>query len=275
MTVVAVLAVLAVASLERRRPSSDAATRQLIERVEDGEEPAAFEFDYSYAGSRVTECFVPNRRFSAVVDYEADLLTIRLPNGDSQIAMTKGDTAFIHRSLLAPGAIQSDWLHVAADDDDLRDRVARAIGGDMARYLFAGALPATARTTALDVLEVTTAVEELGREQLAGGHADAFRLRLDADAYAAVATTVTDEASAGSEPTPVVQIWLRENEVVRIAVRAEAGDTDSEAEPGWVIDYGDRDASVGVEVPTDAVGADAVAPGDLARPVASCSLPAG
>lgn len=274
---VAVVAVLAIATLSRRSPSPDAATRQLTERVEDGEEPAAFAFDYSYAGSRVTECFVPNRRFSAVVDYEADVLSIRLPNGDSPIAITREDTSFIHRSLLAPGAVPSEWLRVAADDDELRDRVARAIGSDMARYLFARALPATARTTALDVLEVTMEVEELGQAQLLDGGAEGFRLRLDPDAYAAVATTVTSEADAESEPTPTVEIWLRENEVVRVAVSAEAGDADAdtEAEPGWIIDYRGGGATVGTRVPTDAVGAEAVAPGDLARPVASCSLPAG
>ena len=247
----------------------------MIERVEDGAEPAAFEFDFSYAGSRVTECFVPNRRFSALVDYDAGTLTIRLPNDDSPSAIAKDDTVFVHRSLLAPDAIPSEWLQVAADDDELRDRVARAIGGDLARYLFARALPATARTTALEVLEVTEEVDELGQAQLPDGGAEGYRLRLDPDAYAAVATTVANEVQGDSEPTPVVEIWLRESDVVRVAVSAEAGDTDVEAEPGWIIDYRGGDTEARTEVPTDAVGADGIAPGELARPVASCSLPAG
>ena len=264
-----------------RNWSEGSVARELQERVARSDEPVKLGFSYEVRGSRVADCFLPNRRFVGSVDYRSGSFDIQTASGHQAVVLVRNRRVFIHSTLLREGALGAEWLRVErAELDEAAPLLRRALGGDLAAYVLAGALPPSGRETVLELLRVAERVERLPAQEIASRSADRFSIRVDAQRF--------DDATAGEAPAapsttqavaaPVAEVWLRGDAVVRVAIRPEGDGDAEEAEErgaGWAIDYGRAVPLAPTPAPAASVPFASVSMSELARPVARCELPVG
>lgn len=264
-----------------RKWSEGAVARELQERVSRSDEPAKLGFSYEVHGSRVADCFLPNRRFVGSVDYGSGSFDIQTASEQQAVVLVRNNRVFIHSTLLREGTLGAEWLRVeGADVDDAAPLLRRALGGDLAAYVLAGALPPSGRETVLELLRVAERVERLPAQEISGRSADRFSVRVDAERFDDAVADEARPAPSTTEPvaSPVAEVWLRGDVVVRIAIRPD-GSGDAEEAPehdaGWTIDYGRAVPLAPTPAPAASVPFASVANPDLARPIARCELPVG
>ena len=261
-----------------RNWSEGSVARGLQERVARSDEPVRLGFSYEVRGSRVADCFLPNRRFVGGVDYGRGSFDIQTASGPQAVVLVRNRRVFIHSTLLREGALGAEWLRVErAELDEAAPLLRRALGGDLAAYVLAGALPPTGRETVLELLRVAERVERLPAQEIAGRSADRFSIRVDAELFD---DAIADEAPAAPSTTdavapPVAEVWLRGDVVVRVVIRPDGNGGAEERDAGWAIDYGRAVPFAPTPAPAASVPFASISTSELARPVARCELPVG
>lgn len=260
--------------------SEGAVARELQERVERSHEPTRLGFSYEVGGSRVADCFLPNRRFVGNVDYGAEAFDILTASDQRAVVVVRDGRVFVHSTLLREGVVGAEWLRVErAELDDAAPLLRRAIGGDLAAYALAGALPPSGRETVLELLRVAERVERLPPEEIAGRSTDGFRVRVDAARFddAVAAETPAAASTAKAVAAPIAEVWLDGDAVVRIAIRpsGDARGGPEEGDAGWLVDYGRVVPLAPTPARADSVPFASVAASEIVRPVERCELPVG
>jgi hypothetical protein len=229
-----------------------------------------FRFLYSAAGTRVNDCFEPNRSFLGDVDHQQGLLILRRDPSSPPIAYVTGGRAVLSASLFRDGTVPTPWLTTAGPvKGALRASLLRALGTGLAGYVVDGKLPPRGADFARDGLEVAKEVTRLpGRDG-----ARRFALRLDRNALPG--------RTSSAQPLledPTLELWIgASGNIRRIAVRpgrpaaTSANDLDV---GGWTIDY--LPPIDGLSVPdlgpfTEVAAVDAATL--AAPPIETCELP--
>ena len=229
-----------------------------------------FRFLYNAAGTRVNDCFEPNRSFVGDVDHRQGLLILRRGPSSPPMAYVTGGRAVLSASLFRDGTVPTPWLTTSGPvNGALRTSLLRALGTGLAGYVVDGQLPPRGADFAREGLEVAKEVTRLPDRDGAQG----FALRLDRSAL--------PEATSSAEPLlvdPILEIWVgASGNVRRIAVRPgrPAGTSADDLDVGgWTIDYLPpieelRVPEVGPFAEVATVDAGALA----APPIATCELP--
>lgn len=192
-----------------------------------------FRFVYNAAGTRVNDCFEPNRSFVGDVDRRQGVLVLRPDTSSAPMAYVTGGRAVLSATLFRSGSLPTQWLTTSGSvDGALRRSLLRVLGTGLAGYVVDGLLPPDGADFARDGLEVAKEVTRLpGRDGTRR-----FALRLDRGALAG--------ADGQEEPLledPVLEVWVGESgNVHRVAVRPgrPEGPSDDDLEVGgWTIDY--------------------------------------
>ena len=251
---------------------------ELARRLQAGAEPERFAIAYAAGGTRVKDCFLPNRRFVVFVDRPADVLVVTRSAADpSPLVVARRHRVLLHRSLFRSGAVPDPWLAVPADiAGPAGDALRRALGTDLAGYVLTKYLPATGLATALAALE---AADTVRRAAEAGD--DRFTLTIDASRFEELtATTAPSATTAGTPPTaptttslpaPTLDIWLDDNDsVTRIDVRVD----EQEGASGWTTEYTASTTANPTIPASDIVDLADLDPAQLSSPRStSCRLP--
>jgi len=192
-----------------------------------------FRFLYNAAGTRVNDCFEPNRSFIGDVDRQQGLLILRRDVSSPPMAYIVGGRAVLSASLFRQGSVPTPWLTTPGPvDGPVRASLLRALGTGLAGYVVDGKLPPDGVEFARDGIEVAEEVTQLPERDGAQG----FALRLDRDAF-----------PDGGEPgeslleDPTLELWIGSNGTVsRVAVRPgrpQKPSADDLEVGGWTIDY--------------------------------------
>ena len=226
----------AVSSLPR---ADESPREELARRLEVKSDRPRFAIAYGAGGTRVNDCFLPNRRFLVFVDHRAETLVVARSAADQvPLAIWREGRVFVHRSLFRSGALSQPWLAVPSD---LRGPAGEALRGilgvDLASYLLSDELPPTGRATAVAALEVAKSVR---RVPSAAGESDRFSITVDPGQFEEATASAVPSSSTPTGPTssvsltPTIDVWLDNGDTVaRIDVRA--GDTG--ATRGWTVEY--------------------------------------
>ena len=197
------------------------------------DEPSVFAFQYSGAGTKVVDCFLPNRQFFAIVDKEADVEVFKRSASDTvPIAVVTAGRALLHRSLFRDGLVPTPWLRIPVPPaPEARTSLQGALGVDLAGYVLRPDATASAAETARAALEVSRSVLRIGSSSVG----DRYRIRVEPEEFEA-ATRAAGQAGGGA---PVVDVWFKGDAIRRIAVApARPADQTGEVEAaGWVLDY--------------------------------------
>ena len=213
----------------------DAAARSDLERrLRAAPRIERFAFDHSAGGTRVNDCFLPNQRFSGIVDHKSSSLLIT-DDGEPAVVVT-ARTAFVRRSLFAAGAVPAEWLRIDPEPPGpVRDAINRALGPELAGYALAGGLPPSGNETARATLAAATKVERLRGTSPRAQTVDRFELTVPSEEL------IDAQGPAGAEDSAVgdavVEVWVAAvGSVPRIAVRPAPTDGEEE-DPGWIVEY--------------------------------------
>lgn len=173
------------------------------------ERPTRYSFRHVPMGTRVTDCFLPNREFVIAVDLAAGVMLIRNLMG-RELARRVDREVYVAAAAL--GRDDDAWLAASLPvGEDLRGRLVDVVGVDLARYLVADGLPADPVTAARELADAGTTIETLT--------AGRYRVALDEDAVGGLTGVNVD-------------IELRDDRVAEIAVTPKS-DAD-----GWRTVYG-------------------------------------
>lgn len=244
MLLAGVLAVVAVGSMVARITADPTAADELARRLAGAEEPARFSLRYQRGGTQVLGCVLANTRFTSDVDTAAETMVVR--RDDGVVALADRDRLLLGSALFRDPP-PTAWVAVRRDRaGPAALALRRLLGADLAGYLLASQLPATGRATAAAALDAALAVERIDALVSGGLRADGYRLRLDADRFAAAANVAAATSAStpptsmsAPEPVPVLDVWVAaDGTVLRIGIRPQ----DSRGEPapaedGWVVDY--------------------------------------
>ena len=213
---------------------------ELARRLASADDPDRFSFDHRAGGTRVLDCFLPNRQIAGVVDYDAALAVLRDDTG-AEIARKHPDRLLLHRTLFATHTVATTWIEFELPlDEGLRDQLAAIVGTELAGYLLTPGLPPSGRATALDALDAANQVDPLPATTIDGRRSDGYRIAVAADRFADIAEGDDGRgAPAADVAPPTVDVWIdRDDRVTRVTVLpgrpAPAGE---ETAPGWSIDY--------------------------------------
>ncbi len=243
-TVLALLVVaVAAAAVTIWRPWNDAAAGPADEfaRRLDRTPVSRFTFTHRGGGTRVLDCFLPNREVTGSVDLRAGVAVVTGPDG-TVLARRNDRRVLLHRSLFAQGAVPTEW--VAADlpvNDEHRAALARSLGADLAGYVLSTGLPAGGTVIAEAALDAAADVEALGVTDLDGRTATGYRVALNRDDFNAAGSATTSSAvDAGADvDPPLIDTWIdSQGQVVRVAVQPTSPDGGAaEPEGAWTVDY--------------------------------------
>lgn len=225
---------------------------------------------YRATGTRVLDCFLPNRAF--ILEVRDDTVVARRAEDRLDVlARRSGESLELSPTLFEPGVLRQRWLAAeltalgAAD----RARLVDLLGVDLASYLLADAPPSHGQEIALAALDAATDVESMGAETIAGEAADRFRVTLDPERYAEAQANESSPSVADGAGTPNVDIWVNgRDDVVRVAVSAAAA-SPGEAQ-GWAITFGGHAAASPVIGPTVPIGSVSLA--RVSAATADCEL---
>lgn len=276
----AVAAVIAVAGLVSVvRDDQPSPVETLRRRVESEGEPQRFAFRYQRAGTRVLDCVLPNLTFDVVVDRPAGIAAFRLADRGTAIAIRRSEMVLVSRDLFDSPPFQTPWLSLPTGGDERSaEPIRRALGTDLAGYLFAADLPQSGRATVLAALDIATAVRSTGPVQIDGTIADDFRITVDPAEFTAAASgqkPSTTAASTATAPRFDVAVARRQGTILRLAIGTQrANGAPGPPENGWLITYRAAPASVSAlpadSALSDAAGLDLTA---LAAARTPCQLP--
>lgn len=235
--------------------ADDGPARQLRRRIDGAGTPARFEYTYRRGGTRVLDCVLANTGYLGAVDRDVDALVIRFTADAPPVAAVTADTMLLHRSLFTEPPFATPWLRLPRRLDPSATSGLRRALGDLAGDLLAADLPASGEATALAALEIATDVDDLGPADIDGEPADHYRISINPQRYADVATTTTSSGAAadGDGPVPVVDVWVTAQHVTRVAITPARPDgTPRAGEDGWVIDYRPLASAVAAPAPAAA-----------------------
>ena len=213
--------------------------------IESASEPVRFAFDYRAGGTRVNDCFLPNRSFSGLVDRESGVLALHRDGEPEPGAYVAQGNIYLRATLFADGVAQAPWLQARGPLDAAhRAAVVGAVGDGFAGYVASGLLPPDGNETALALVE---AAREVRRTAVSAENAS-YVLDVPAEALGAAGDT------AGAEARDVLaEVMVSGGRVTRISideadepVPADAEHNENEG-PLWVIDY--RPSADRVELP--------------------------
>lgn len=256
---------------------------ELARRLANVAEPAEYEFRHRANGTRVLDCFLPNRALTGRVDTAAAVVVMRSAAG--KLARKWRRRVLLHESLFPSGSLPTAWLAITLPTTDaLRSALNSSLGVEWAGYVLASGLPPSGRSVASAVLDVAAAVDSLGATRTLDGHAaTGYRITLDPDRFAEA--TSDSFATPGRPKCDVVaprQVWIDDRDqvvriaVIRIAVRPGPS-TGSTTDPdlGWTIDYEVPAPPLTVAEPESVTDAERLPIDRLATPLAdrSCEVP--
>lgn len=213
---------------------NDGVASELGDALDDARAPTRFAFDYRSGGTRVNDCFLPNRAFSGLVDHDAGVLALQQDGmGEPSAYVARGDI-YLRATLFAEGVTEAPWLRATGPlDDQRRAAVVRAIGDGFAGYVASGLLPPDGRATALELLDVAEAVRVVERSDGAAR----YELRLPPEALGIAPGQGNEESEIGDL---VVEVTVAGDSVTRIAVdevdepAAEHVEADADL---WSVEY--------------------------------------
>ena len=265
----------AVAGCAASSGENDLAVR-LIEGLEAVDPPDDFSFAFRAGGTRVNDCFLPNREFMGEVDAARDLLLIRRTEGGTPLVVSTDDATFLSAELFGAGDVPASWIRLLERGAIAIEPLNRLIGPDLAAFAASEELPPSGHATALAVLRAANGVEVLGPSVTSGVRSDGFRVSLDPIRYAGKPLATDATAEAGDPPE--IDLWISEkDQVTRVEVKPSAVETPAghdEPPPGWVTDYDYSPRDIELKLPPDATR---LTPSELStlspRRLASCSLP--
>lgn len=227
--------------------SDDSPLVQLRRRIDEAGTPTRFEYNYRRGGTRVLDCVLANTGYVGDVDRDAGVLVVRLTADAELVAARTADAVLVHQSLFNEAPFTTPWLRLPRRPDATSTPQLRRALGDLAGDVLAADLPAPGEAVTRSALEVATAVEEFGPDDIDGEDADRYRISVDPERYAAAATT---PPTGGDDdgPVPVIDVWVTRDGVARVAITPARSDgRPGASEDGWVIDY--RSATGPVAVP--------------------------
>lgn len=247
---------------------------RVVERLEAAEEPADFEFRFRAAGTRVNDCFLPNREFVGEVRADRGLLVIRPARGEEPMIASTGEATFLHRRLFEEDSVPAEWVRLAERGPAVAEALNRVLGADLAGYVVSESLPPSGNSTALAVLRAAEDVTPVGGSTIGDVRAERLRVTIDPEDYEAGLGQSTRRADESGGPPPEVDFWITpDDEVVRVEVRPAAEPGSEEPPPGWVIDYSVGVEAVAIEPPADALVLDRDEVAALSPPrLASCEV---
>ena len=256
-------------------PGRGGAAGELADLLRRSRPASQFAFDHR-GGTRVLDCFLPNRAVTGIVDVDTDMAEFTGPDGQVLARRTRRQ-ALVHRRALVAGAISSEWLAVELPaSDEQQAALVRALGADLAGYLLADGLPADGTATARAALDAAAEVERLGTDAAAGPAATGYRITLDDDFAAGSAPATATGAGRPAVMPPLIELWVHDDgAVVRVAVQPTRPDgSTSEPEDGWTLDFGPG-RSLPPENPDNVTPIGQVEVGTLRGPsgVAACDVP--
>ena len=217
---------------------NDGPASELADALDDATSPTRYAFDYRSGGTRVNDCFLPNRAFGGVVDHETGVLALQQESADEPSAYVAAGDIYLRATLFAAGVTEAPWLRAKGPlDERQRSAVVRAVGDGFAGYLASGLLPPDGRETALELLDVADEVRSVE-------HTDdgaRYELRLPPEALGIAA----DEAEVGDV---IVDITISADRVTRVSVDEAVETADAEhAETDdalWSVEYQPSERSV-------------------------------
>ena len=265
---VACLALLVVGACSR----DDGPDADLRSAIESTTEPVRFAFDYRAGGTRVNDCFLPNRSFSGLVDRDSGVLALQREGEPGPDAYVAEGNIYLRSTLFADGVAQAPWLQARGPlDAAYRAAIVGAVGDGFAGYVASGLLPPHGDETALALLDVARDVRRAAVSE--GGVT--YELDVPAEALGSVA-----DAGGAVARDVLAEVTVTGGRVTRISIDAAAEPVAPEAEhdenegPLWVIEY--RRTDQRVELPTvegveELVGLDAATL--QPRAIARCEVP--
>ena len=213
----------------------DAAARSdLEERLRAAPRIERFAFDHSAGGTRVNDCFLPNQRFSGIVDHKSSSLVIT--DDGTPVVVVTARTAFVRNSLFVAGAVPAEWLRIDPEPPKpVRDAINRALGPELAGYALASGLPPSGNETARATLAAASQVERLPGTSPRAQTVDRFELTVPSEELTGA------QGPVGAVDSPVgdavVEVWVAAvGSVPRVAVRPAPADGEEE-DPGWIVEY--------------------------------------
>lgn len=266
--------VLVAAAATRPSPSAEDELRQRLRR-NGAETQTAFTF--VGGGTRVLECFFPNRRYGGVTDPAGRRAVFWLgddPKAKRIIAFVDEDAVVLHRSLFDDAPFGTEWVAFATplSPNDLTT-LSDIAGQDLAADLSATAPPPLAATVVETALNSASSVKPIGSASIAGRQVDGFRIEVDPNNLAGSAPAGLSQT--GADLVPMLEVWITpDGAVARIVVRPQRPDrTVAAPEEGWSIDYRPADIDIGALRPTNLTDAEAI-PRTEMRPAAfKCAVP--
>jgi hypothetical protein len=234
--------VVGAAATRVRGSRADDAVETLRRRVASAPEAARFVFRYERGGTDVLDCVLPNRSFVADVDRRRRAAAFRLAAGKEPVAIVRGSVLLVSRRLFDAPPYATPWLSVSdRADAAVSAAVQRAVGRDLAGYLFANDLPSSGRSLVLAALEVADGVTATGTVLVDGARADRYRITVDPGRFTAAARQPATQASSAlpaAVPRFDVAVSRASNAVVHVTVVPVRADRSTgPPEDGWTIEY--------------------------------------
>lgn len=256
----------------------DSPAAQLRRRIEQARTSARFEYTYRRGGTRVLDCVLANTGYVGDVDRDVGALVVRLARGGDPVAAVTGDAVLLHRSLFAEPSFTTPWLRLPRRPTATEEERLRRALGNLAGDIFAADLPASGKSVALSALDVATDVDHVGAADIDGEAADRYRITVDPQRYAAIATTTPATGDVGDVgPVPAIEVWVTGDGVARVAIApTRPNGTPGAREDGWIIDYQRAAGTIRVPAPApaDITELATAGPAALAAARRECRLPA-
>lgn len=238
LVVVALLVAVAIAVSAWPADGGWSTADELARRLAATDDLDRFEFDHRAGGTRVLDCFLPNRQITGAVDYDA-ALAVLLDRTGTEIARKRPDRVLLHRNLFAKDIVPTEWLELELPmDEELRSRLATILGTELAGYLLTPGLPASGRATAVAALEAADRVDPLPASTIDGRHSNGYRIIVDDDRFG------VDPDDSRAAPTtdvapPTIDVWIDQDDGVRrvTVLPGQLEPANDEAAAGWSIDY--------------------------------------
>lgn len=273
-----VVGMVAVASLASAgRGNDDTAAAELRRRVERAGVPTRFSFVYQRGGTRVLGCVLANTAYAADVDTDTGVLVVRSVNDGGPLAVVTANAILLHRSLFEAPPFEARWLRLPRRPDDAVAGPVRRALGDLASDVFAADLPASGEAITLAALDVATDVRATGASDRDGQRTAGYRIAVDPARFADAAASPTATTMIGDgDMAPVLEVWIGEGGVIRVAVAPRRADgTPGAPEDGWTIEYRRRTRPLtgATPVAADVTDVAAIKHATLAAARRDCRLP--
>lgn len=250
----------------------DGPAAELRSALESATAPERFAFDYRAGGTRVNDCFLPNRSFSGLVDRDTGVLALQRDGEDHPAAFVAQGGIYLRSTLFAVGVARAPWLQARGPlDAALRAAVVGAVGDGFAGYVASGLLPPDGNETALALMDIAREV----RRTTASDDFAHYTLDVPGGEFGTGADTTE------VQPRDVfAEVTVTGDRVTRISINEAVGPVPADAEhdesegPLWIIEF--RPSDQRVELPSIGGAEELVGlePSRLQPPaIARCEVP--